>query len=397
MIDIAKSRFLKYLLFANLYFIQGILLTIAWVITPIYLVERGVPLSLTTLAIGVAMIPWSIKFIWGGIVDYFIRFGRKIFIILGGILFAFGLFTAAFIDPGVSLTTFTFFLFISVSGVIFLDVAIDAWAIETSCEDERGKISGAMFAGQYSGMAISSFLLAFIAQTINYRSAFLVAGIIIIVTILFPLIFKEIKTVKKSEKISPILVEEFRKKTTQLISIFSLILFINIGMLLLVVPLYMKVSLQLDIAQIGFIIALFPVMVAFGSLVGGSISDILGRKITLYVFIWPSIFFTVLLLFANSWQILAIFYGTIGFLYGGYRVVDCAMLMDITNPKVGATQFSVLSSLANVGFLGGNTVSGSMVSLLGFSRVFLYSAWFLGPAILLLHFIKFKINLVNRR
>ena len=392
MIDITKSSYSKYFLFTSLYFIQGILLTVAWVIIPIYFVEKGISLPLTTLVVGVVMVPWSIKFVWGGIVDYFIHLGRKIFIILGGILFALGLFAVAFIDPGDFLIPFAFFLFISVSGVVLLDVAVDAWAIEISQQDERGKISGAMFAGQNSGWAISSFLLAFIAQTIGYSLVFLVAGIIVIIVILFPLMFKEIKTVRKSEKMMALLIGEFRKKTTQFISIFSLILYINIGLLLLAVPLYIRVSLQLDIAQIGFIVAIFPVMTAVGSLVGGLIADRLGRKIILYVFIGASIFFTASLIFANSWQVLAVLYGIIGFLYGGYLTVNFAILMDITNPRVGATQFSILTSLSNAGFIGGNTVSGSMVISLGFGRVFLYSAWFLGPALLILHFIKLKIN-----
>ena len=90
------------------------------------------------------------------------------------------------------------------------------------------------------------------------------------------------------------------------------------------------------------------------------------------------------------WQMLAILYGIIGFLQGGYMTAFAAMLMDITNPKIGATQYSILTSLANFGEMGAGAMSGSLVALLGFSRVFLYSAWALGPALLLLYFIKLK-------
>jgi MFS family permease len=395
MIDISKSKILKYLLFANLYFIQGVILTIAWVILPIYLVDKGISLPLTTLVIGIVMIPWSIKFVWGGLVDYFIKYGRKIFIIIGGILFASGLFISAFIDPGIHLFPFTFFIFISVSGVIFLDVAADAWAIESSNEEERGKISGSMFAGQHSGMAFSSFLLAFIAQNISYTYSFLIAGLVVCIIVLFPMMFKENKIIRKSGKMGSMLLDEFRKKRTQFISIFSFILYINIGILLLAVPLYMRVILNLDVARIGFIVAIFPVMTAIGSLIGGPLADKLGRSKILYFFIGTSIFFTILLLFANKWEILALFYGIIGFLYGGYLTVNVAMMMDITNKQVGAAQFSILTSFANAGFVGGNTVSGSLVSMLGFGRVFLYSAWFLGPAILFLYIIKLKDKIKN--
>jgi MFS family permease len=341
------------------------------------------------------MLPWSLKFIWGGIVDYFVRFGRKIFIMIGGILFAFGLFLSAFIDPSVYLIQFSFFLFLSVSGVIFLDVAADAWAIEASNEEIRGKISGSMFAGQHSGMAISSFVFTFILQKFGYNYVILLAIITIIIITIFSMIFKEVKNVIKSEKLISILNYEFRKKTTQIISIFSLILYINSGILLVAVPLYMRIYLNFEITQIGLIVAIFPIMTVVGSLVAGLIADKIGKKIILYYIISLSIFFTVLLLYANDWYILFLIYGLIGLLYGGYLTVNVAILMDITNPRVGAAQFSILTSIANAGFICGNTISGSLVSFLGFSRLFLYSAWFLGPAFLLLYLINFKNNIKN--
>ena len=64
--------------------------------------------------------------------------------------------------------------------------------------------------------------------------------------------------------------------------------------------------------------------------------------------------------------------------------------MDKTNPDIGATQYSVLTSLANFGEMGSGAISGSLVALLSFSQVFLYSAWVLGPALLILRFIKLK-------
>ena len=157
MIDITKGSYLKYFLFGSLYFSEGLIMAISFVIIPVYFLERGFSLPITTLVIGIISIPMTIKFVWGGIVDYFIRFGRKRFIILGGLLFAGGLSILTVIDPRTALIPFTFFLFISVCGVGFLDVSADAWAIEISHEEERGRINGSMFAGQYAGLAFGSF------------------------------------------------------------------------------------------------------------------------------------------------------------------------------------------------------------------------------------------------
>jgi hypothetical protein len=65
--------------------------------------------------------------------------------------------------------------------------------------------------------------------------------------------------------------------------------------------------------------------------------------------------------------------------------------MDVTNPKIGAAQFAILTSLANIGLIVfGTTTAGSLISILGYSRVFLISAWVFGPALIILYFIRRK-------
>jgi len=65
--------------------------------------------------------------------------------------------------------------------------------------------------------------------------------------------------------------------------------------------------------------------------------------------------------------------------------------MDVINPRVGATQFSILTGLGNLGMLNiGSGSGGILVAMLGFSRTFLYSAWIFGPALLILYYIRLK-------
>jgi predicted MFS family arabinose efflux permease len=71
------------------------------------------------------------------------------------------------------------------------------------------------------------------------------------------------------------------------------------------------------------------------------------------------------------------------------------MLMDVTNPRIGATQYSVFISLFNLGIMITGTISGPLYVMLGVSRVFLYSAWIFGPALLILYFIRLKKNDVH--
>lgn len=395
MIDIKKSRYSKYFLFSSLYFIQGLILTISWVIIPLYFIKFEISLPVTSLVIGIGMLPWSIKFFWGGIVDYFIEHGRKKFILMGGLLFAFGLFSLSFIDPKEYLALFTIFLFLSVNGIVFLDVAIDAWAIQTSEEEDRGKISGSMFAGQNSGYVVTIILFTYIGFNFGYNYVFLIAALIAIIISLFPILFEEKKITRKDQKIKQILIGEFKKKKTQIISLFTSLLFISSGIIIVAIPMFLSIQLKLDDPFIGVIIATATTAQAIGCIIGGYTSDKYGRKKMLNLYISISIIFILLIVFAKTWLLLLVILSIYKFLYGGYTTINLALLMDTTNPKIGALQFSILASLANSGLTGGNAVSGSFVSLLGFTRTFIICAWFLGPSLLILYFINLKNNIKN--
>lgn len=341
MIDLEKYSSAKYFLFGSLYFSEGLIKAIMVVILPIYLLNKGVSPELTTLLIGLVTVPMIIKFFWGGIVDYFIRFGRKQFIILGGFLSIISLFLLTFIDPENGLIIFSVLLFVIWTGVGFLDVSADAWAIDISKEKERGKVNGAMFAGQNVGVACGAILLPFISKSVGYQAVFSVSALLVLLIIFFPMIIKDIKIVKTSQKVGRTLVKEFKKKTTLQIAFLGFLLALPIGLLILVAPIYMNINLQLDVTQIGLITMIFTLFVALGSIVGGVFNDKWGRKKSLSLLIVLGIVFSSMLVFSNNWQNFVLVFSVIGFFQGGISSSFMAMAMDVTNPRVGATQFSL--------------------------------------------------------
>ncbi|MGC9308315.1 MAG: MFS transporter [Thermoplasmatota archaeon] len=390
MIDIEEKGYVKYVLFSSLYFAEGIEIIVAMAIVPVYLVDQGVSTAVATLVAGIAMLPWALKFIWGGMADYFIKYGRKRFIVLGGLIAAGSFFMLAVIDPGVALLPFAVFLFIGHCGTGFLDVSADAWAIQTTQEHERGKINGVMFAGLFIGQAVGSSLFASIAGSAGYGVAFMTIGGMIFLLVLFPLFVHENILVKIRQKVAALLVGEFKKKTTQIVSVFLPALAISSGLVAVVVPLFLKEILELDVSQIGIIVAMFPLGTMVGAVLGGVTTDRWGRKINLYFFVGLSIIFSASLAVANTWQSVAIMFGIVGFLRGGWYAAMGALLMDITNPKIGATQYSLLTSFANAGEIVGGAVAGSLIVLLGYTSVFLFCGWLFGPALLILYFIRPK-------
>jgi len=390
MVGIDNTRGLKYFLFGSLYFSEGLMIAITTVATSLYLREKGVSIPVTTLIIGIVNIPWMLKFVWGPVIDYFIRFGRKIFIILGGVLTVSSMILVSFLDPSISLIPFTLLIFLSHVGIGFIDVSADAWAIDVSTDKDRGKINGSMFAGQYSAWALGAALYPLIGSQYGYHSVYLINALLILFILLVPLVIKETLTGKVKEKIASLVLKEFKTKTVLLVALFSPLVFMNEGIMSFIIPIYMRDGLNLSDVQIGFIAMILPVFLAVGSLVGGVVTDKIGRKSALYLFIGLNMVFVASLIFADSWWKLSVIYGVIGFLMGGHSTVSCALFMDVTNPRIGATQYGILTGIANVGLNGAGMIAGLLAVSLGFARTFLYAAWVFGPALLVLYFIRFK-------
>jgi PAT family beta-lactamase induction signal transducer AmpG len=395
MVSIENKTSLKYLLFGSLYVSEGLMIAITTVATSLYLREKAVSIPLTTLIIGIVNIPWMLKFVWGPIIDHFMRFGRKPFIIFGGLLSVSGMFFVSFIDPSVSLILFSILIFLSHVGIGFIDVSADAWAVDVSTEKDRGKINGSMFAGQYGAWAMGAALFPFLGSQMGYHIVYLINALLLFIILLFPFIVTETTKKKMKENIISLVVSEFTKKTVLLVALFSPLVFMNEGIMSFIMPIYMRDGLGLSDVQIGFIAMVLPVFLAVGSILGGIVTDKIGRKATLYLFISFNIIFTASLIFADTWWKLSVIYGIIGFLMGGHSTASCALFMDVTNPRIGATQYGILTGIANIGLNGGGMVTGSLVVLLGFSRTFLYAAWVFGPALVVLYFIQVKKSSCN--
>lgn len=389
MIDISKQRFAKYVMFGSLYFSEGLKWSISVVIFPLYFDELGIPPTILGFVIALSNLPVMIKFIFGGVVDYFNRLGRKKFVLIGGLTSSSSLIILSFINPQSQLLSFILIYFIGVVGISFLDVSADAWAIETTKKKERGKVNGAMFTGLFVGMSIGSFLFTQIASNINFNAVFLVAGLLVLLIIIYPLFVKEFNKKIRHKKMTSLLISEFKKKKVLIFCLFTPVATISGGLLLIIVPLYMKNALMLSVAQIGMIAAIFPITNIFGSLIGGALSDSFGRKSTIYIILFFSIFSSAALVFADTWIILAILYSIVGFLFGGLYSCIAALAMDVTDKRIAATQFSIFMALLNVGEVGiGNGLAGLLLDSLGFTRVFLYSGLFYGCALLIIFTLK---------
>ena len=393
MLDLAKSSYLKYFLFGSLYFAEGLIFALSTVILVLFFEDKNISIEITTLVGGIAFVPWMLKFVFGPTIDFFGRYGRKFFCIIGGIVGTISLFIVAFVDPKTSIIPFTALLFIGHLGVVLLDVSADAWAIQTTKVTERGKVNAAMYIGLFGGSAIGGILLSYIATFYGFEIVFITAGFLIFLSIILALFVKEHKLDIKRKLIKTLLIKEFKKKNTQVVLFFCVLVAMNFGMLMFVIPDYMQKVLLLDKIQTGLLASVNPISLVIGATIGGPLSDKVGRKKILYVSLLGLLISSAFLVTCDTWEKLGIIYAIIGFCTGAslYSTLG-ALLMDVTNPKIGGTQYSFLASVSNFGELGIGMISGSLVVYLGHNRFFLYTAIIIGASLLTLYFVQETIN-----
>jgi len=386
--DLSIQKKFKYLLFSSLYFSEGLYQALILIVTPIYLIEKGVSIPLVTLISGIGYLPWGLKFVWGGIIDFFHKHGRKKFAVFGTIAGAFGFFTLSLINHYFSLIFFTIFLLLGYAGIGFLDSATDAWAIDISKKEERGKINCSMNIGKWVGQYIGALFIISLAVSFGYSISFLISGFLVLVLVVVPLSVKYEDRGIDRLRIWSLIKQEFKKITTRLTTLYFFVIVLQHALFFTFLVLYLKVVLDLNDTSIGVLFALWLVMVVPGSIVGGILSDKYGRKRPLYIFLIIVMIFSVTPIFLSEYIHLIINFSILLFFLNGVIAGNWAMIMDIINPKLSAFQHEIICSIVNFGSIVIGSATGTLFVLLGADNLFILVALITFVSILVLYTVK---------
>ena len=355
------------------------------VVVPLYLVEKNIPIPIITLVIAIGVIPWALKFIWGSIADIYQKYGRRKFTIIGTIIGSISFIILALIDQYFSIIFFTLFLFIGHVGISFLDVSADAWVIDITKKEERGKLNASMNTGKAISNSLFSPVIVITAITFGYNISFLLMGIIILFIAFFPIISKDIKMKIKNEKIWYLMKNEFKIKSTRLSTLYFFSTTLNPGILVALIVIYAKTVLNLDDFTIGLIGAILLVSIVPGSYVGGFLADKYGRKKTSMLFLLLTMITPLVFILTTDLLPTIILLGILDFVWNGMFPSNVSLLMDIINPKIAASEFSLISSCANIGGLISSSIAGTLVILIGFQNIFILSSLLVIPPIIILY------------
>ena len=369
----------KIFAFSSLYVSEGIEGAISSVVLPLYLAKLGYSAGIVGLAMSITTIPWVIKLVWGIGIDAFANKGRKPFILGGGILGALMNFIIFLLHPSL-LPLIIGLIFLARVGIATLDTSTDALAISITTKRERGKITGAEFMGQLTGYSLGSIYFTRLAVT-NFSLPFLAAGIFILMFASAAIILKDSITKPSIRRLKDI----FEKR--EMWFILAVILLINLpGGLIGIAAYYMKANLSIPKVLVGEIMTVAGVINAIGSFIGGDLSDKFGRK---KIMALSLIFYGIFIMFAVIDFVP--FYIISSIFTGALTSAFCAYGMDITKKKVAATEYAVLTSTANFGYMIGMSVSGYILEFIG-SYLLIVSAISIIPGVILIKFLPTRIQ-----
>jgi len=409
--------------FFLLYMTEGIPLGFAAIAVATQLRRQGVGPAEIGAFVGSFYLPWAFKWAFGPVIDVFSspRLGRRRGWILGTqVMMALTLVSLLLLDLPAQLGLFTAILLVHNSFGAMQDVAIDALACNTLPEDERGVANGMMFAGAYVGQALGGSGVLFLSGYTGFQPSFLiVAAAILLVTTLVVLPMKEAlaeaaplaQVARQGSRLRAagaemrdFAVQSFRSflgSRGAFAGLFFALLPAGAMCLGLALQTNLSVELGFDDEQVGWLQLWSSILSAGFCVLGGWLSDRLGRRRTLLVYMSAMslpVLYLAWVLQRHGWilprppggavpqaVVLAMWVASLGYaaLQGLMYGTRSAIFMDVTNPQVAATQFTAYMALMNLATSYSATWQGLAIETIGYPRTMLIDALF-GLACLLL-------------
>src|SRR5499427_7547214 len=404
--DLLQTKMGRMATFFLLYVTEGIPLGFTAIAVATQMRRAGLGPAVIGAFVGSLYAPWGLKWAVGPIVDTLTgpRLGRRRFwILLTQLMMMTTLIVARGVDFAHQLRLFTAVIFIHNIFGATQDVAIDALAVNVLPEDERGMANGFMFSGAYVGQAIGGSGVLFLTPLLGFQNTcFVVCAWIACVT-LFALLPRhepagaprpagEGSALGRAGREIVAFVRDaaraFVGTRAALVGVLFAVLPGGAYALSLALQSNLAVELGMNDAQVGALNLWSSLISAVCCIAGGWLSDRFGRRGTLawtmaatgiptLALAWsmqqhgwlhtiapdapnrPAVPATLVQMFWLSVLVYNVFQG----LYYGIR---SALFMDVTTPKVAATQFTAYMALMNCAIAYSATWQGWAVEHWGY-------------------------------
>lgn len=391
-------------LFTLLYASEGAPIGFIWWTLPTELRSLGIPVDQITALTSLLVLPWALKFLWAPVVDIFRtpRWTLRSWIVAAQMLMVLSLIPLFIIDVPSSHALVVFFLLLHTVSAATQDAAIDALCISEVPPSERGAVNGWMQAGMLFGRAL--FGGGAIVLTQYFKITTIVGGLtVFLCTVLVVVLFSVRHTPQITTDIS-VRQKEFSERLRLLLR--SRILWL--GALFAVTggsayesvgaaagPFFIDNGLSKD--EIGFFFSLLSVSAMLaGAVAGGYAVRFFGtfKVVQFSIMSVAAIVLVLALITSTEYGGGAVLLSTMTLLYfsiGIFTASTYTMFMNLTDPNLGATQFSTYMGGTNICESWSGYVAGILIAQFGYSIAFAV----MGCVSLLSLYVVFKLRLYS--
>lgn len=376
------------ILFAALYFSEGAPIGFIWVALLTRMKSAGVSIESITWLAAVVVLPWTFKFAWAPLVDGLQTrwWTLKHWLITAQCVMGATLLPLLWLDLVSDFDIIALLLVGHALAAATQDVSIDALCISSTRPSERGEYNGWMQAGMLAGRAFMGGGALLIAELVGDRAVVLIlvavttSSMVLVMLSRLPAVPEETSIGGRVGEVMGGLAQAVRQRNTWLGLLFALLggavfkaLEVVLGPFLLA-RCYTK-------AQIGqFTAGPMILCMILGSITGGLLVDRIGHR----RFVAISLLFVIacvanlavsdLLMHGGPGYRLLIWLSATAFGIGLFTVSSYALFMDITQPRIAATQFSAFMGATNGCESWSSRVVGLLIVSHGYPIAFLCMA-----------------------
>lgn len=346
-------------LFALLYLSEGAPIGFLWGWLATRVSEAGVPLAEWTSLAALLALPWALKFFWAPLVDVLRgpRWTFRAWIVTAQLVMGVTLLPLGWLDLSTDFGVLLWLLPIHAFAAATQDVAIDALAIAHSPAEERGKLNAWMQAGILLGRGLFSAGALMWEGDVGRPAVIAVLVGTVWVSAALVLASRERpieggRALARLRQFAGLAGRALRRRNTWLGLAFAAIAAAGFEFTGGVVGPYLN-HLEYSGEAIGRFFVLRLVAMALGALLAGRFADALSRVKAVAIF--QALFACAILALAVVaayakgprpeavyWMLLAVF-----FCIGLYTASSYALFMDLTDARLGATQFSAFMGATN--------------------------------------------------
>jgi PAT family beta-lactamase induction signal transducer AmpG len=368
-----KSRNFLFLLFAMLYFVQGVITSYQLNFLKPHMSSEGIEADRLALLATLALVPFIIKFVYGLISDRFNFFGyghRVPYMIIGVLVCSLAFFIAYFVDPGESFGLVAGLILVAVFGMALFDTTADAYAIEIIPPEDHSRVQSFMTGGRATGLIILSFVFGILAARFGFSVIFLVISAILLLPLI--MLFQVREPAQRSAHLT-FDWSAFRvmlRPNYLLWALFLVLAWFAFQGIDGLVTFYMSSDLGASETTLGN----YGTLKGMGMVFGAVGLSLIASKINLKAAALTTLVLVTIggfaLSFGTSIEILLILGLAWGIVVGLQWTSYAALPMGITDLRIAGSRFALFQMMANIGIASGEGVATSLSDNIGFTGVF---------------------------